>query len=84
MTGKAWHKVSDDAFVTRSATPGGFFPFEWNGETFRGDAEDPNQRFTVPNGTYVVKVSVLKALGDHHNPAHWETWTSPVITIARP
>jgi hypothetical protein len=32
----------------------------------------------------VVKVSVLKALGDPDNPAHWETWTSPVITLARP
>ena len=41
-------------------------------------------RATVPNGQYVVKVSVLKALGDESNPAHWETWTSPVITIARP
>ena len=29
-------------------------------------------------------LSVLKALGDAANPAHWETWTSPVITIDRP
>jgi len=26
----------------------------------------------------------LKALGDKHDPAHTETWTSPVITIDRP
>ena len=32
----------------------------------------------------IGKVSVLKALGESSNPAHWETWTSPVITIARP
>jgi len=32
----------------------------------------------------VVTVSVLKALGDENDPAHWEAWTSPVITIARP
>ena len=38
----------------------------------------------APNGVYTVKVSVLKALGDQSNPAHWETWTSPVITLARP
>jgi minor extracellular serine protease Vpr len=31
-----------------------------------------------------VKVSVLKALGDESNPAHWETWTSPSFVIARP
>ena len=84
VTGKAWHKVSDDEYVTRNSTPGGFFPFEWNGDTFRGDAEDPKKTFTVPNGSYVVKVSVLKALGDRHDPTHWETWTSPVVTIARP
>jgi hypothetical protein len=42
------------------------------------------QRYTVPNNGYVVKISVLEALGDDTNPAHWETWTSPVITIARP
>lgn len=38
----------------------------------------------MPNGRYVVKVNVLKALGDEENSADWETWTSPVITIARP
>jgi hypothetical protein len=42
------------------------------------------QRYTVPNNGYVVKISVLEALGDDSNQAHWETWTSPVITIARP
>jgi hypothetical protein len=31
-----------------------------------------------------VRVSVRKALGDSANPAHVETWQSPVITIARP
>jgi hypothetical protein len=30
------------------------------------------------------KVSVLKTLGDDNDPADWETWTSPVITIDRP
>lgn len=84
VTGKSWHKVSDDEYVSRNSTPSGFFTFEWNGDTFTGKAADPRKTFTAPNGTYVVKVSVLKALGDHDNPAHWETWTSPVITIARP
>jgi minor extracellular serine protease Vpr len=31
--------------------------------------------YTVPNGQYVVQMSVLKALGDDANPAPWETWT---------
>ncbi len=81
VTGKAWGKVSDDEFVTRNSTPGGFFDFTWDGTTFFRKASDAAP---VPNGQYVVRVSVLKALGDETNPAHWETWTSAVITIARP
>lgn len=83
-TGKAWHRVSDDEYVARNSTASGFFSFTWDGTTFKGKGKNPHQWTTVPNGTYVVKVSVLKALGDEDNPAHWETWTSPVITIARP
>ena len=81
VTGKPWNKVSDDEFVTRNSTPGGFFEFAWDGTTFFRKGPDARP---VPNGQYVVKVSVLKALGDESNPAHWETWTSAVITIARP
>jgi hypothetical protein len=29
-------------------------------------------------------LSVLKALGNASNPADWETFTSPPITLARP
>jgi minor extracellular serine protease Vpr len=36
------------------------------------------------NGDYIIEVRVLKALGDAGNPDHWESWTSPVITIERP
>jgi subtilisin family serine protease len=84
VTGQSWFRVSDDEYVTRSATPGGFFAFTWDGTTFTGKGRNASQLYTVPNGTYVVRVSVLKALGDESNPAHWETWTSNVITIARP
>ena len=84
VSGKAWHRVSDDEYVTRNSTPGGFFSFPWDGNTFQGKGKNANQVIQVPNGRYVVKVSVLKALGDENNPADWETWTSPTITIARP
>ncbi|MFN7724188.1 MAG: S8 family serine peptidase [Rubrivivax sp.] len=84
VSGKAWNKVSDDEYVGRNSTPTGFFAFAWDGQTFKGAADKPRQVQTVPNGQYVVKVSVLKALGEETNPAHWETWTSPVITVARP
>jgi subtilisin family serine protease len=84
VTGKAWHRISDDEYVTRNSTPTGFFAFTWDGNTFTGKGKYSNQLYTVPNGTYVVKLSVLKALGDDANPAHWETFTFPAITIARP
>jgi len=84
VTGKSWHRVSDDEYVTRNSTPGGFFTFAWDGTTFSGKGRNASQQYTAPNGQYVVKVSVLKALGDEDNPAHWETFTTNTITIARP
>jgi hypothetical protein len=69
----------------RNSTPGGFFALEWNGTRMHDNGKGtPDHRKVVPNGQYVIKMSVLKALGDAGNPAHWERWTSPVITIARP
>ena len=44
----------------------------------------PDHRKVVPNGSYKVNVRALKALGNPANPAHWQVWTSPVVTIARP
>jgi len=84
VTGKSWHRVSDDEYVARNSTATGFFAFGWDGSTFAGKGKNGSQWSSAPNGTYTVTVSVLKALGDESNPAHWETWTSPVITIARP
>jgi subtilisin family serine protease len=78
-TGKAWHRVSNDEYLGRNSTAGGFFAFSWDGITTNGKKTN-----VVPNGQYVVKMTVTKALGDDSNPAHTESWTSPVITIARP
>jgi minor extracellular serine protease Vpr len=66
---------SEDQYVTRNSTPGGFFVWDWNGTTDQG---------TLPNGSYIIRVSVLKALGVAANPAHWEIWNSPKVTLARP
>jgi hypothetical protein len=77
--GKAWHRAFDLEYVGRNSTSSSFFAFPWDGKTVAG-----NKTYTVPDGTYVVKLSALKVLGDANNPAHWETWTSPVITIDRP
>lgn len=79
VSGKSWHRALETQYFGRNSTPFGFFAFSWDGSTTAG-----NKLYVVPNGQYVVKLSVLKALGDAANPAHWETWSSPVVTIARP
>ena len=84
VSGKSWQRVSDDQYLPRNATATGFFSFIWDGKTFSGTGKNANQLYTAPNGSYVVTVSVLKALGNEANPADWETWTSPAFTIARP
>ncbi len=78
-TGQAWHRVFEQKWFRRSTLAGSSFSLGWDGITVHG-----NQVLTVPNGRYVMKLSVLKALGDAANPAHWEYWTSPTITLARP
>ncbi|WP_349741412.1 S8 family serine peptidase [Roseateles cavernae] len=67
--------ISEEHYVGRSSTPAGFFANGWDGSTTMG---------VLPNGSYIIKVSALKALGDAANPAHWETWSSSTVTIARP
>jgi len=69
--------ISNDEYLARNSTQMGFFTWTWNGTT----ATAPGG---VPNGTYKLRLSVLKALGDAANPAHWEIFNSPVATIARP
>jgi minor extracellular serine protease Vpr len=78
-TGKAWHRAYTEHYKARNSAATSFFALAWDGQTKGG-----NKSYTVPNGEYVIKLSVRKALGDSNNPAHVETWTSPVITIARP
>ncbi|HEY7290345.1 MAG TPA: S8 family serine peptidase [Vicinamibacterales bacterium] len=80
-TGRSLNFADDEKFVGRNSSATSFFALTWDGTTFRR----PNGRTkTVPNGTYRIEVSILKALGDPRNPAHFERWTSPDITIARP
>ena len=81
-TGRSWHRVMTLDYVGRNAnraTTSFFFALPWDGTTEAG-----RRAYTVPNGQYQVTISVLKALGDETDPAHVESWTSPVITIARP
>ena len=76
---KAWHRAFQWDYVPRNAGANGFFALPWDGTTTAG-----NKTYTVPDGQYVIRLTVEKALGDGSNPAHTETWTSPVITIDRP
>ena len=78
-SGKAWHRALNAGYLERNGTATAFFAFPIDGTTTAG-----NKTYTLPNGTYLLKVSLLKALGDESNPAHWETWTSPTFTVARP
>ncbi|MGE0032104.1 MAG: S8 family serine peptidase [Steroidobacteraceae bacterium] len=85
--GQPYFHISDDIKVGRNTTAGGFFAFTWDGNTFRSMGYSglaPTKTFTVPDGDYIVTIKVTKALGSKNNPAHIETWVSPVITIDRP
>jgi subtilisin family serine protease len=59
--------------------------FPWDGTRMHDNgAGTPDHRKVVPDGSYKIVVKALKAGGDPKNPVHWETWTSPTITIDRP
>jgi hypothetical protein len=78
VTGRAWHRAFERKQMPRSAVAQNAFVQRWNGVTTFG-----KQTLTVPDGDYVMRISALRALGDASNPAHWDVWTSPVITLAR-
>jgi subtilisin family serine protease len=72
-----------DEFLPRNSTATSFFSFAWDGTRLHSNG-NKNKTKVVPDGQYVLVVKALKALGDENNAAHWETWTSPVITLNRP
>ena len=79
---KAWGRAMTEDYYSQNSTATGSTATStlgWNGTTVL------NKKITkVPNGSYVIKLSALKALGDTKNPADWEVWTSPVITLNHP
>lgn len=77
-----FHTAFREEFLPRNSTASGFFAMAWDGTRDHNRGNDRTK--LVPNGRYVLTMKVLKALGDSANPAHLETWTSLVITIARP
>ena len=80
-SGKTWHLAFDLEFLARNSTSTGFFAFPFSGQTTGANG---TRLFTVPDGTYVFKISAAKAGGDFKNAAHWETVTTAPFTIDRP
>jgi minor extracellular serine protease Vpr len=80
-TGKSAGFADIEDFLGRNSDPTSFFALTWYGTTMKraGGGTRP-----VPNGAYRIEMSILKALGDPNNPAHFEHWTSPSIVISRP
>jgi subtilisin family serine protease len=79
QSGKSWHRAYNETYMPRNSSATGFFAFPFDSFTFAG-----HKTYELPDGMYYAKLSVLKALGDSSNPAHWETWTSPMFVIDRP
>ncbi|HYN86081.1 MAG TPA: S8 family serine peptidase [Pyrinomonadaceae bacterium] len=78
-----FHNAIEDEYLARNSSATSFFAFAWDGTRIHSNGGKGKTK-VVPNGQYRITLRVLKALGDENNPAHTETWTSPVITIARP
>ena len=78
-TGRAWHRALDLQYNPRSTSATSASIFPWSGVTSNG-----NRVNEIGNGRYVIRLTVEKALAQESDATHFETWTSPVITIARP
>ncbi len=92
-TSNSLHPVFSDVitedYLPRNSASTSFFAFTWDGTRihsngYNGVGYTKYLTKPVPDGQYKLVLKVLKALGDPQNPAHWETWTSPVIAIDRP
>jgi subtilisin family serine protease len=78
-----FHNLHEEDYLPRNSSGTSFFAFAWDGTRLHSNGNKLKTK-EVPDGQYVVVVKALKALGNANNPAHWETWTSPVVTIDRP
>jgi hypothetical protein len=77
--------VTQLEYLGRNSTATTFFEFDWDGTRSQDNGGgNGDHRKALPNGRYILKLSVLKALGNAKNAADWETFTTPPITLARP
>ncbi|MEO8259419.1 MAG: S8 family serine peptidase [Acidobacteriota bacterium] len=81
VTGEPVGFADISQFLSRNSSPTSFFALTWDGTAMKraGGRLKP-----VPNGSYRIEMSALKALGDRDNPKDVERWTSPTIVISRP
>jgi minor extracellular serine protease Vpr len=80
-TGRTFHLAFDLEHLARNSGSTGFFAFPFNGQTTGANGKTS---FTVPDGTYVFRITIVKAGGTSSNPAHVETLTTSQFTIDRP
>lgn len=78
-TGRSWHRIDRTKWVRRNTGATAISLLDWDGSTVFG-----KKVLTVPDGRYVIRLSVLRALAETNSPEGWETWTSPVLTLDRP
>jgi subtilisin family serine protease len=86
LTGESYLVDAED-YLPRNASnglaAGGFFQFTWDGKRQFVNSSGKVRRQELPAGLYRLQVSITKALADPANPAHVETWSSPVLNIVR-
>ena len=68
--------------LARSGNVGLVFTFPWDGTYLQGTRG--NKLRVAEDGDYRLRLVAEKPLANKHNPAHFETQTSPVFTIDRP
>jgi minor extracellular serine protease Vpr len=79
-----YNYVTQQEFLGRNSAATTFFEFDWDGTRAQDNGlGNGDHRKAVPNGRYILKLSVLKALGDAGNSADSETFTTPPITLDR-
>jgi subtilisin family serine protease len=80
-TGRTWHLAFDLEHLARNSTSTSFNAYPFSGQTTGANGK---RTFTVPDGTYVFRITIVKAGGTNSNPAHTETLTTAPFTIDRP
>ena len=87
-TGQPVHPVFHDAFeddyLPRNAAPRRLLRLRLGRHPPAQQRQPAARPRRCRTASTSIVVKALKALGDPNNPAHWETWTSPVVTLDRP